>query len=101
MLGIGIALGLAVLINFIMMVVKFKKGRYADVTVDLFVIIAVSMIYGISIVGGISATFGSLFISIYLHYRPLVDSETSFEEMLDRWDEKIDRMLDEDEKDCK
>ena len=67
----GIILGLAVLVNFLFIVNKLQKQRYVDAAVDVGVMMAASSIYGMSLMGGISATFGSMFISIYLHYRPL------------------------------
>ena len=71
MLFSGIFLGLAVLINFMFIVNKFKKGRHVDAVVDITVIMMASSLYGASIMGGVIATVGSMFISIYLHYVPL------------------------------
>ena len=68
----GITLGLAVLINFLFIVNKYKAGRLVDAAVDIAVMISASAIYGTSIMGGASATIGSMFISVYLHYNPLV-----------------------------
>ena len=74
----GTLLGLAVLVNFLFVVNKLQKGRILDATVDVGVMIAASSIYGMSLMGGVSATFGSMFISIYLHYRPLRMDTTQF-----------------------
>ena len=74
----GTLLGLAVLVNFLFVVNKLQKGRVVDATVDVGVMIAASSIYGMSLIGGVSATFGSMFISIYLHYKPLrMDTSSS------------------------
>lgn len=67
----GIFLGLAVLVNFMFIVHKFKKGRYADAATDIAVIMLASSLYGASVMGGVIATIGSMFISIYLHFIPL------------------------------
>ena len=67
----GIFLGLAVLVNFIFIVHKFKKGRYIDAVTDITVIMLASSLYGASVMGGVIATIGSMFISIYLHFAPL------------------------------
>jgi len=68
----GVVLGLAVLVNFLFIVNKLKKGRALDAATDVAILMAASSIYGMSLMGGISATFGSMFISIYLHYFPLI-----------------------------
>ena len=67
----GIFLGLAVLLNFIFIVRKFENGRYPDAITDIAVIMFASSLYGASIMGGVIATIGSMFISIYLNYYPL------------------------------
>ena len=67
----GIFLGLAVLVNFIFIVHKFKTGRFADAITDIVVIMLASSLYGASVMGGVIATIGSMFISIYLHFVPL------------------------------
>lgn len=105
----GIALGLAVLVNFLFIVHKLKQGRYGDAIVDVGVMIAASMIYGTSLMGGVSATFGSMFISIYLLYYPLNLFNTSTESEKSspkkaaekpvtdsnlHWTEKFDKLFD-------
>jgi hypothetical protein len=67
----GTLLGLAVLINFLFVVNKLQHGKIVDAVVDVGVMMAASSIYGMSLMGGVSATFGSMFISIYLYYKPL------------------------------
>jgi len=70
-----IFLGLAVLFNFILIVAKIEKGRHLDALVDVLLLIAISQIYGTSIVGGGVATVGSMFISVYLYWFPLIPIE--------------------------
>lgn len=91
----GIFLGLAVLINFMFIVHKFKAGRYADALTDIAIIIVASGIYGTSLMGGVIATIGSMFISIYLHFVPLnlfpdkpeaVTKDTTAHKWADRFD---------------
>lgn len=99
----GIFLGLAVLLNFIFIVHKFKTGRPLDAVVDIGIIIVASAIYGTSIMGGVIATIGSMFISIYLHYVPLnlftiketkkKDSPEEDEAFTKRWADKIDSLF--------
>ncbi len=67
----GIFLGLAVLVNFMFIVHKFKHGRHVDAFTDIAVIMLASSLYGASVMGGVIATIGSMFISIYLHFVPL------------------------------
>ncbi len=90
---VGFMLGLVILFNFILMLNKFKQDRFLDVTIDIIIIIVVSLLYGVTIVGGMAATIGSLFISIYLYYKPLSTKKTmSVEELCDYWDNKIENM---------
>ena len=67
----GIFLGLAVLVNFMFIVHKFKNGRFVDAITDITVIMLASSLYGASVMGGVIATIGSMFISVYLHFVPL------------------------------
>lgn len=96
----GVFLGLAVLINFIFIVRKFKAGRYADAITDISIIFVASAIYGASLMGGVIATIGSMFISIYLHYFPLhlfpdiPDGKFNSKASERRWTEQIDALFD-------
>lgn len=103
----GVVLGLAVLINFLFIVKKMENQRYADVLIDVSVLVAASAIYGMSVMGGASATIGSMFISIYLHFFPLKwasfagsTSDTSTAESTDKtdkqksWADRFDSMFD-------
>ena len=71
MIGISIALGLAVLFNFVILRSKWNDGKYADAAVDLGMLIILNIIFGSSILGVISATVGSTFISLYLMRYPV------------------------------
>jgi len=100
MLWAGVVLGLAVLINFIFIVTKFKAQRYADAIIDILTIIATSSLYGMSLMGGAIATIGSMFISIYLHYKPLnilppavVGNNTNDMHDARSWAEKFDSIF--------
>jgi len=66
-----IALGLAVLFNFIILRIKWNKGKYADVGVDILMLILLNSIFGGSILGVVSATAGSTLISLYLIWFPI------------------------------
>lgn len=96
----GIFLGLAVLINFIFVVRKFKAGRHIDAITDISIIFIASAIYGASLMGGVIATIGSMFISIYLHYVPLnlfpdtPDGKFSTSDSERKWTEHIDALFD-------
>jgi len=72
-----ILLGIAVLINFMIIRYKFNKGMFFDVAIDIGILILLNLILGISLLGGISATIGSLFISIYLLISPIDTSDIS------------------------
>ena len=66
-----IALGFAVLFQFIILRIKWKKKLYADVAVDVFMLALLNGIFGGSILGVISATAGSTLISLYLIWYPI------------------------------
>ena len=65
------ALGLAVLFNFIILRVKWNRGDYADVAVDIAMLVLLNSVFGGSILGVISATAGSTLISLYLMWKPV------------------------------
>lgn len=66
-----IALGLAVLFNFIILRIKWNKGNYADVGVDILMLALLNSVFGGSILGVVSATAGSTLISLYLIWYPI------------------------------
>jgi len=66
-----IALGLAVLFQFIILRVKWNRGNYADVGVDVILLALLNSVFGGSILGVISATAGSTLISLYLIWYPI------------------------------
>ena len=66
-----IVLGLAVLFNFIILRVKWNRGHYADVGVDVLMLALLNSVFGGSILGVISATAGSTLISLYLIWYPI------------------------------
>ena len=71
MSALVVALGLAVLFQFIILRIKFNKGNYADVGVDIAMLALLNSIFGGSILGVISATAGSTLISLYLIWYPI------------------------------
>ena len=66
-----IALGFAVLFQFIILRIKWNKGHYADVGVDVLMLAILNSVFGGSILGVISATAGSTLISLYLIWYPI------------------------------
>lgn len=66
-----VALGFAVLFQFIILRIKWNKGQYADVGVDILMLAILNGIFGGTILGVISATAGSTLISLYLIWKPL------------------------------
>lgn len=99
MLWAGLVLGLAVLVNFIFIVKKFQAGRPVDAVIDIATIVILSSLYGISLMGGAIATVGSMFISIYLHYKPLnlftmPEVATNNTNSTRSWAEKFDSLFD-------
>ena len=66
-----IALGFAVLFQFIILRIKWRKKLYADVGVDVLMLALLNGVFGGSILGVISATAGSTLISLYLIWYPI------------------------------
>ena len=66
-----IALGFAVLFQFIILRTKWNRGNYADVGVDVIMLALLNGVFGGSILGVISATAGSTLISLYLIWYPI------------------------------
>jgi hypothetical protein len=66
-----VALGFAVLFNFIILRIKWNKGNYIDVAVDVIMLVILNAVFGGSILGVVSATAGSTLISLYLIWFPL------------------------------
>ncbi len=66
-----IALGIAVLFQFIILRIKWNRGDYADVGVDIVMLALLNSVFGGSILGVISATAGSTLISLYLIWYPI------------------------------
>ena len=71
MTALVIALGFAVLFQFIILRIKWNKGNYADVGVDVAMLVLLNSIFGGAILGVISATAGSTLISLYLIRYPI------------------------------
>ena len=99
-----IALGLAVLFNFIILRLKWNKGHYADVGVDVLMLALLNSVFGGSILGVISATAGSTLISLYLIWypiklfrdkptskdSPLTPEQRAYKSMADKFDSLFD-----------
>jgi len=69
--AIAVALGIAVLFNFIILRIKWNRGEYSNVGVDLGMLLLLNIFFGGSILGVVSATFGSTLISLYLMKYPI------------------------------
>ena len=66
-----LALGFAVLFQFIILRIKWNRGNYADVGVDVIMLAILNAVFGGSILGVVSATAGSTLISLYLIWYPI------------------------------
>lgn len=69
--AIAVVLGLAVLFNFVILRIKWNRGEYANVGVDVAMLLLLNIVFGGSILGVISATIGSTLISLYLIWFPI------------------------------
>jgi hypothetical protein len=81
MTALVVGLGIAVLFQFVILRIKWNKGLYTDAGVDLLMLIVLNSVFGGSILGVISATAGSVLISLYLMVYPirLLSKETELE----------------------
>lgn len=64
-------LGLMVSFNFIVLIRKYRLGRYADATLDMSLLAILCILFSGSFNALIVGSFASLFISIYLYFRPI------------------------------
>lgn len=64
-------LGLMVSFNFIVLIRKYRLGRYADATLDMTLLAVLCFLFSGSFNALIVGSFASLFISIYLYFRPI------------------------------
>lgn len=64
-------LGLMVSFNFIVLIRKYRLGRFADATLDMTLLAVLCFLFSGSFNALIVGSFASLFISIYLYFRPI------------------------------
>ena len=64
-------LGLMVSFNFIVLIRKYRLGRYADATLDMSLLAILCFLFSGSFNALVTGSFASLFISIYLYFRPI------------------------------
>lgn len=64
-------LGLMVSFNFIVLIRKYRLKRYADATLDMGLLAILCVLFSGSFNALIVGSFASLFISIYLYFRPV------------------------------
>ena len=98
-----VALGFAVLFQFVILRIKWNKGLYADVFVDAGMLLLLNVVFGGSIQGVVSATAGATFISLYLLWKPIKiledtpekakDDETELDKSLRKMQEHIDSLI--------
>ena len=73
MLALALIGGLALAINFIVILHKFRKDKYEDGMLDLGAGFVMSMLFAGTMIGMAIAMVGSLLFSVYLWFFP-VDS---------------------------
>lgn len=82
-----ILLGLMVSFNFIVLIRKYRLGRYADATLDMSLLAILCFLFSGSFNALIVGSFASLFISIYLYFRPVYLFSSSKDEDEDEDDD--------------
>jgi len=63
---IALIIGLVTAFNLLILIVKFKAGRYGDLAVDVVALIILSAMFGNTILGMLIAMVASFAISLYL-----------------------------------
>lgn len=66
----ALILGIATAFNFIVIKLKFERGRLADATLDLITILLLAGMFGGTVTGMMIAMIASVIISLYLFYNP-------------------------------
>ena len=65
-----VIIGIAVAFNCLVIKYKFEKQRWADGTLDLFLLVALSFLFMGSFGGLVVSTIASALISVYLYFYP-------------------------------
>lgn len=68
---IALVLGVAILFNFVILRIKWRRKQHLDVIVDIGMLLILNAIFGGTILGAASATAGSTLISLYLIKNPI------------------------------
>lgn len=66
MATIALIIGLVTAFNLLILLVKFKAGRYGDLAIDVLSLIVLSVMFGNTILGMLIAMVASFSISLYL-----------------------------------
>ena len=66
MLAIALLIGLVTAFNLLILLVKFKAGRYGDLAIDVLSLVILTAMFGSTVLGALIAMVSSFTISIYL-----------------------------------
>ena len=66
-----IIMGMAVAFNFIIIVHKYRKKRYADATLDMILMTVICILFSGSFNALATGTIASMIVSIYLLFHPV------------------------------
>lgn len=63
--------GIIVAFNFIIIIHKFRKQRIFDASLDLTILIAICVVFSGTFSALVTGTIASMFVSLYLLFRPV------------------------------
>jgi len=66
MASIALVVGLVTAFNLLILIIKYKAGRYGDLSIDVLSLVVLSTLFGNTILGMLIAMVSSFVISIYL-----------------------------------
>jgi len=66
-----LSVAMSILINFAILRWKFGADRKLDASIDLLVLLLLTIVFGRSTAGVASAMIGGAFVSLYLLYKPI------------------------------
>lgn len=64
-------IGIAVAFNFVIIIHKYRKNRYADATLDLFILGIICFLFNGTFSALATGTVASMFVSFYLLFKPV------------------------------
>lgn len=68
-------IGIAVAFNFCILIKKYRLRRYFDAFIDMSILAIICVLFSGTFSALVTGTIASMFVSIYLYFRPLTLKE--------------------------